>query len=66
MKLKLRVDELRKARGMSYSELARKMDVSYPTARALCGDKRSVRLADLEKLRELFNVCVCDLFTEPV
>lgn len=61
---KLLIKELCKQKGISLSELAKKIGVTHPTISNVVGMHNSPRLDTLEKIAEALNVELWELFTE--
>ena len=60
--VRLRLDDLRKARGMSQKELAKKAGVSENTISKLIGRPRQIRLDTIDRLCDALNVEPGELF----
>lgn len=65
MKLVLNVDQLRKERGLNYSQLAKGLGMSWRAAKKLCTEpeRRSVYLKTLDDLSRFLGCDIGELFT---
>jgi len=62
--MRLKIDELRKERGMTQIFIARKLEVDRGTVKNWCENKTIPRLDYANEIAKLFNVRLEDIFEE--
>lgn len=63
--VKLKIQEVAEAKGISMSKLHRSADITYRTLRLIYNDPyRDINLSTLDKLARALNVSICDLIDE--
>jgi DNA-binding Xre family transcriptional regulator len=63
--IRLKIQEVAEAKGISMSKLHRSADITYRTIKLIYADPyRDINLSTLEKLAKALGVSICDLIDE--